>query len=89
MEGPLLKLLIWFRSINKHALHRQFLFLEGQLKKNSPLKLLGQMNSNFVGSTYESFCLFGEEVLEEKFFRNRPTRNKKCLWWPCLLTDMN
>jgi hypothetical protein len=33
MEGPLLKLLIWFRSINKHALHRQFLFLEGQLKK--------------------------------------------------------
>jgi hypothetical protein len=21
------------------------------------------------------------------FFRNKPTRNKNCLWWPCLLTD--
>ena len=21
------------------------------------------------------------------FFRNQPIRNKKCLWWPCLLTD--
>ena len=23
----------------------------------------------------------------KKIFRNRPTRNKNCLWWPCLLTD--
>jgi hypothetical protein len=23
----------------------------------------------------------------EDFFRNRPIRNKSCLWWPCLLTD--
>jgi hypothetical protein len=23
----------------------------------------------------------------EDFFRNRPIRNKKCLWWPCLLSD--
>ena len=23
----------------------------------------------------------------EDFFRNRPTRNKNCLWWSCLLTD--
>jgi Zn-finger protein len=22
-------------------------------------------------------------------FRNRPIRNKNCLWWPCLLTDQN
>ena len=22
-------------------------------------------------------------------FRNRPIRNKNCLWWPCLLTDPN
>jgi hypothetical protein len=26
---------------------------------------------------------------EEYFFRNRPIRNKNCLWWPCLLTDRN
>jgi hypothetical protein len=23
----------------------------------------------------------------EIFFRNRPTRNKNCLWWTCLKTD--
>jgi hypothetical protein len=22
-------------------------------------------------------------------FRNKPIRNKNCLWWPCLLTDLN
>ena len=25
----------------------------------------------------------------EDFFRNRPIKNKKCLWRPCLLTDRN
>jgi hypothetical protein len=24
---------------------------------------------------------------EEKIFRNRPIRNKNCLWWPYLLMD--
>jgi hypothetical protein len=28
-------------------------------------------------------------VSEEKIFRNRPIRNKNCLWWPCLLTNRN
>ena len=23
----------------------------------------------------------------EDFFRNKPIRNKNCLWWPCLLMD--
>jgi hypothetical protein len=49
MEGPLWRLLIPSRSINKHGHHRQFLF--------------------------------------EKIFKNRPIRNKNCLWWPCLLMD--
>jgi hypothetical protein len=35
------------------------------------------MCRNLVGSTYGS-C-----------FRNRPIRNKNCLWRPCLLTDQN
>jgi hypothetical protein len=40
------------QSINKHGCHRQFLILIGQFKKNSPLKPLGQMNRNLVGSIY-------------------------------------
>jgi hypothetical protein len=26
-------------------------------------------------------------VSEEKIFKNKPIRNKSCLWWPCLLMD--
>ena len=33
-----------------------------------------------------SFGVFDHAVSEE-IFRNRPIRNKNCLWWPCLLTD--
>jgi Zn-finger protein len=33
-----------------------------------------------------SFGSLGHAVSEE-IFRNRPIRNKNCLWWPCLLTD--
>jgi hypothetical protein len=36
-----------------------------------------------------SFCSFGQAVSEEKIFRNRPIRNKNCLWRPCLLMDRN
>ena len=34
-----------------------------------------------------SFGSFGKAVSEEKIFRNRPFRNKNCLWWPYLLMD--
>jgi hypothetical protein len=46
------------------------------LKKldSSPLKPFGQMNRN-------------KAVSEMKIFRNRPIRNKNCLWQPYLLMD--
>ena len=34
-----------------------------------------------------SFGSFGQAVSEEKIFRNRPIKNKNCLWRPCLLMD--
>jgi hypothetical protein len=33
-EGPLWRMLIYFRSVNKHGRHRQFLFLIGWFLKN-------------------------------------------------------
>ena len=48
-----LRLLILSRFINKHGRHRQFLFLIGRFfLKSFPLKPLGQMNRNLVGSIY-------------------------------------
>ena len=34
------------------------------------------------------FGSFGQAV-SEKIFKNRPIRNKNCLWWPCLLMDQD
>ena len=36
-----------------------------------------------------SFGSFGYAVSEEKIFKNRPIKNKNCLWRPCLLTKQN
>ena len=33
------------------------------------------------------FGQFSQAVSEQKIFRNRPIRNKNCLWQPCLLMD--
>jgi hypothetical protein len=40
MEGPLLKLLISFRSVNKHDRHWQFLFLVGQFLSGEATTLI-------------------------------------------------
>jgi hypothetical protein len=42
-----------------------------------------------IDTSYPVFGSFESAVSEEKIFRNRPTRNKNCLWRPCLLTDWN
>jgi hypothetical protein len=67
---------------------------------SSLLKPFGQMNRNLVGSIYgrssikiahcilQSVGTFGQAV-SEKIKKNRPIRNKNCLWRPCLLTDWN
>jgi hypothetical protein len=34
---------------------------------------------------FGSFCQAASE--ETNWFKNGPTRNKNCLWWPRLLTD--
>ena len=34
-----------------------------------------------------SFVSFGKAVSGEEIFKNRPIRNKNCMWWPYLLTD--
>jgi hypothetical protein len=78
-------------------LFRKFLFLIGWiLKKSSPLKMLGQMNRNLVGSIYgrsfiriAHFVPIHQAVSEKKIFLNWPIRNKNYLWRPCLLMDWN
>jgi hypothetical protein len=71
MEGPLWRLLIPSRSINKHGHHRWFLFLIGWFKKNSPLKLFGQMYRNLVGGIYGRPSLLVSSQSVNKHGRHR------------------
>jgi hypothetical protein len=40
-----------------------------------------------IGASHQISGHFGKAVSEKKIFRNRPIRNKNCLWQPCLLMD--
>ena len=40
-----------------------------------------------IDASYQCFGSFGKAVSENKIFRNRPIRNKNCLWQPYLLMD--
>ena len=40
-----------------------------------------------IDASYQVSVHLANAVSEEKIFRNRPIRNKNCLWWPCLLMD--
>jgi hypothetical protein len=42
---------------------------------------------SFIDASFQVSFHFGKAVTDEKIFRNRPIRNKNCLWRPCLLTD--
>ena len=38
-------------------------------------------------ASYQVSVHLAKRFLKRRFFRNRPIRNKNCLWWPCLLMD--
>ena len=49
-------------------------------------------NEQFLQRTFHRCFLprfgpFGQAVSEQMIFRNRPIRNKNCMWRPCLLID--
>ena len=51
-----------------------------------------ERNEQYIQRTFQrcflpSFGSFSKAVSEEKIFRNRPIRNKNCLWRPCLSMD--
>ena len=45
------------------------------------------LERTFHGCFLPSCSSFGWGFSEKNIFRNRPIRNKNCLWWPCLLAN--
>ena len=42
-----------------------------------------------IDDSYQVSVHLAKRFQRKIFFRNRPIRNKNCLWQPCLLTDQN
>ena len=42
-----------------------------------------------IDASYQVSFHLATRFQRKSFFRNRPIRNKNCLWRPCLLTDQN
>ena len=57
------------------------MFVNGSGRNEQPLQ------RTFHKWFLPSFGSFGQAVSEEKIFKNRPIRNKNCLWRPRLLMD--
>jgi hypothetical protein len=42
-----------------------------------------------IDASYQVSVHLGKRFHRRRFYRNQPIRNKNCLWWPCLLIDLD
>jgi hypothetical protein len=54
---------------------------------HSALRKLKPEPSIHVDASYQVSVHMAKQFQRRRFFRNRPIRNKNCMWWPCLLID--
>jgi hypothetical protein len=40
-----------------------------------------------IDASYQVSVHLAQQFQRRRFLKNRPIRNKNCLWWPCLLMD--
>ena len=67
----------------KQGLHATFMFLNVS-EQNEHLQ-----RGPSVDASYKVSVHLAKWFQRRRFFRNRPIRNKNCLWRPCLLIDLS
>ena len=56
---------------------------------HSALRKLNTEPPIHVDASYQVSVHMAKQFQRRRLFRNRPIRNKNCMWWPCLLTDQD
>jgi hypothetical protein len=72
----------FFKSANQKQESPEAAMFNSESRQNEQ-----SLQRTFHGCFQSSFGSFGQAVSEEKILKNRPIRNKNCLWQPCLLMD--
>jgi hypothetical protein len=67
---------------NKNCLWRPYLLTDQNGMSNSH-------RGPSIDASYHVSVHLAKLFQSRRFFRNRPIRNKNCLWWPCLLMDQD
>ena len=56
---------------------------------HSALRKLKTEPSIHVDASNQVMIHMAKQFQRRRFLRNRPIRNKNCMWWPCLVMDHN